>query len=96
MKRRIHEEILFQDQHKRYYLYEPGVPAHKLLICTSGCRLEVWLNRTWIAGHVEGDGEDYCLFADGGGRFLLAEHMKARYMEHHWRSSIRDISRICA
>ena len=92
----IHEGILYQDQHKRYCLYEAGVPEHKLLTCTSGCRLEIWLNRAWIAGHVEGDGEDYWLFADGGGRFLLAERMKARYTEHHWRSGIRDISSICA
>jgi hypothetical protein len=96
MKRHIHEGILYQDTHKRYCLYEPGVPEYKILTCTSGCRLEVWLNRTWIAGHVEGDGEDYWLFADGGGRFLLAEHMKARYTEHHWRSGISDISGICS
>src|SRR6266567_9459742 len=83
---RIHEGILYQDQHKRYYLYESGAPPYKRLTCTSGCRLEVWLNRTWIAGHVEGDGEDYWLFADGGGRFLLAERMKARYTELHWRA----------
>src|SRR6266699_3071659 len=71
-------------------------PPYKMLTCTSGCRLEVWLNRTWIAGHVESDGEDYWLFADGGGRFLLAEHMKARYTEHHWQSGVRDISGICS
>ncbi|MFL5660933.1 MAG: DUF5348 domain-containing protein [Ktedonobacteraceae bacterium] len=92
----MHEGILYQDQHKRYCLYEPGVPAYKRLTCTSGCRLEIWLNRAWIAGHVEGDGEDYWLFADGGGRFLLAERMKARYIEHHWRSNMRDISGICS
>ena len=67
-------------------------PPYKRLTCTSGCRLEIWLNRAWIAGHVEGDGEDYWLFADGGGRFLLAERMKARSIEHHWRSNMRDIS----
>src|SRR2546421_9053140 len=93
---RMHEGILYQDQHKRYCLYEPGVPEYKRLTCTSGCRLEIWLNRAWIAGHVEGDGEDYWLFADGGGRFLLAERMKARYIEHHWRSNMRDISGICS
>lgn len=98
MEQRIHEGILYRDQHKRYCLYEPGVPEHKTqtLTCTSGCRLEVWLNRAWIAGHVEGDGEDYWLFADAGGRFLLAEHMKARYTEHRWRSGMRDISGICS
>src|SRR6266700_3589106 len=93
---RIHEGILYQDQHKRYCLYEPGMPPHQRLTCTSGCRLEVWLNRTWIAGHVEGDGEDYWLFADGGGKFLLAERMNARYTEHHWRSDRRHISGICS
>src|SRR5438132_10232980 len=93
---RMHEGILSQDQHKRYCLYEPGVPEYKRLTCTSGCRLEIWLNRAWIAGHVEGDGEDYWLFADGGGRFLLAERMKARSIEHHWRSNMRDISGICS
>ncbi len=96
MKRRIHEGRLSQDKHKRYCLYESGVPEYKMLTCTSGCRLEVWLNRTWIAGHVEGDGEDYWLFADAGGRFLLAEHMRARYIEHWWRSGIEDISGICS
>ncbi|SRR6266699_4013450 len=45
---RIHEGILYQDQHKRYCLYEPDVPEHKTLTCTSGCRREVWLNRIWI------------------------------------------------
>ena len=93
---RIHEGILYQDQHKRYCLYEPGMPPHQRLTCTSGCRLEVWLNRAWIAGRVEGDGEDYWLFADGGGRFLLAERMKARYTEYDWRCGIRDISGSCS
>src|SRR5260370_1183413 len=93
---RMHEGILYQDQHKRYCLYEPDVPEYKRLTCTSGCRLEIWLNRAWIAGHVEGDGEDYWLFADGGGRFLLAERMKARYIERPWRSNMRDISGICS
>jgi len=67
-----------------------------MLTCTSGCPLEVWLNRAWVSGHVEGDGEDYWFFADTGGRFLLAEHMKARYTEHRWRSGVRDISGICS
>ncbi len=96
MKHRIHEGILYQDKHKRYCLYELGVPEYKMLTCTSGCRLEVWLNRAWVAGHVEGDGEDYWLFADAGGRFLLAEQMIARYTEHYWRSNMRDISGICS
>jgi hypothetical protein len=59
MDHRIHEGILYQDKYKRYCLHESDVPEHKMLTYTSGCRLEVWLNRTWIAGHVEGDGEDY-------------------------------------
>jgi uncharacterized protein YqjF (DUF2071 family) len=96
MNQYIHEGILYQDLHKRYCLYEPGVPECKMLTCTSGCRLEAWLNRTWIAGHDEGDGEDYWLFADGGGRFLLAERMKARYTEPYWQCGIRDISGICS
>src|SRR5947208_2919005 len=74
----------------------PASPPHKMLTCTSGCPLEVWLNRAWVSGHVEGDGEDYWFFADTGGRFLLAEHMKARYTEHRWRSGVRDISGICS
>lgn len=48
MKQPIHEGILSQDKYKRYCLYELGVPEHKMLTCTSGCRLEVWLNRVWI------------------------------------------------
>ncbi len=59
MERCIHEGVLSQDSHKRYYVHEPGVLGNKILTCTSGCPLEVWLNHTWIAGHVEGDGEDY-------------------------------------
>jgi Domain of unknown function (DUF5348) len=96
MKRRIHEGVLYQDQYKRYCLYEPDAPPQKWLTCTSGCRLQVWLNRNWIAGHVEGDGEDYWFFADGGRRFLLAESMKARYIEHQWRSVVKGISCICS
>src|SRR5712691_5203713 len=96
MEPHIHEGILYRDKYKRYCLYQPGVPEHKTLTGTSGCQLEVWLNRAWIAGHVEGDGEDYWFFADAGGRFLLAEHMKARYSEHHWRRGMRDISCICS
>jgi hypothetical protein len=48
MEQSIHEGVLYQDKYKRYCLYEPGLPEHKLLTCTSGCRLEVWLNRAWI------------------------------------------------
>jgi len=37
MERHIYEGILYQDKHKRYCLYEPGIPEHKTLTCTSGC-----------------------------------------------------------
>ena len=77
----IHEGMLYQDQHRRYCLYEADAPKGRTLTCTSGCPLEIWLNRTWIAGRVEGDGEDYWLFANAGGKFLLAERMRARYIE---------------
>ncbi len=79
MKKRTHEGVLYRDPHRRYYLQKPDVPEYRLLTCTSGRPLEIWLNQSWIAGHVEGDGEDYWLFAIGGGKFLLAERMKARY-----------------
>jgi len=54
-------------------------PQTTRLACTSGCPLEIWFDHTWVAGRVEGDGEDYWLFATTGGKFLLAERMKARY-----------------
>jgi hypothetical protein len=79
MYERIRQGILYRDHHRRYCLWEPDVPEHQLLTCTSGCPLEILLNRTWIAGHVEGDGEDYWLFVTEGGKFLLYEFMKARY-----------------
>jgi uncharacterized protein YqjF (DUF2071 family) len=79
MNERIREGFLAQDSNRRYYLWEPDTPEYQFLTCTSGCPLEIWLNRRWIAGHVEGDGEDYWFFAQGGGKFLLAERMKGRY-----------------
>jgi hypothetical protein len=79
MRKRTHEGILYRDYYRRYCLREPNVPEYQCLTCTSGCPLEIWLNRTWIAGHVEGDGEDYWLFVTGGGKFKLSERMKARY-----------------
>ena len=82
MQERIREGILYRDHHRRYCLWEPGAPEDQLLTCTSGCPLEIWLNGTWIAGHVEGDGEDYWLFVTGGGKFRLSECMKARYRGH--------------
>ena len=77
----IREGVLYRDHNKRYCLHEPGIPVCQMLTCTSGCPIEVWLNHSWIAGHVESDGEDYWLFANNGGKFLLAEDMKARYIE---------------
>jgi len=82
MKERIRQGTLYRDQHRRYCLWEPGAPEHQPLTCTSGCPLEILLNHTWVAGHVEGDGEDYWLFAEAGGKFLLAERMSARYSEY--------------
>lgn len=82
MQERIREGILYLDHHRRYCLWEPDVPEDQLLTCTSGCPVEIWLNRTWIAGHVEGDGEDYWLFVTGGRKFRLSERMKARYRGH--------------
>jgi len=52
-----------------------------VITLTSGCVLEVWLNREWVSGCVEGDGQDYWLFVKTGGKFLLAEQMTARYRE---------------
>jgi uncharacterized protein YqjF (DUF2071 family) len=82
MERSIHEGTLYRDGNRRYCMYESAVAERPVLTCTSGCPLEVWLNRVWIAGHVEGDGQDYWLFAHAGGQFLLAEQMRVRYVEH--------------
>jgi hypothetical protein len=48
---------------------------------TSGCALSVWLNREWVVGWVEGDGQDYWVFVKTGGKFLLSECMRVRYRE---------------
>jgi len=48
---------------------------------TSGCALEIWLNRGWVSGCVEGDGQDYWLFVKAGDKFLLTECMRVRYRE---------------
>lgn len=82
MERSTHEGTLYRDDNRRYCMYESTVAERPVLTCTSGCPLEVWLNRVWIAGHVEGDGQDYWLFAHAGGKFLLAEQMRVRYVEH--------------
>lgn len=82
MQRLIREGMLYRDNNRRYWLYESDVPVEQTVTLTSGCSLEIWLNREWVAGHVEGDGQDYWLFANSGGRFLLSEHMKARYSIH--------------
>lgn len=81
MEEWVLEGILYQDRDKRYCLCESGISAYNILTCTSGCPLEIWFDHAWIPGHVEGDGEDYWLFATTGGKFLLAERMKARYRE---------------
>jgi hypothetical protein len=77
----IHEGRLVLDRHRRYCIWEPGRPADQTITLTSGCTLEVWLNREWISGCVEGDGQDYWFFVETGGKFLLAQHMQARYRE---------------
>jgi uncharacterized protein YqjF (DUF2071 family) len=80
-KQRLREGILMLDRNRRYCICEAGRPALPPITLTSGCALEVWLNREWISGCVEGDGQDYWLFVKTGGKFLLAEHMQARYRE---------------
>jgi hypothetical protein len=80
-RQRIHEGMLVLDHHRRYCICEPGRPAFQTITLTSGCALEVWLNREWVSGCVEGDGQDYWLFVKTGGKFLLAEQMMVRYRE---------------
>ena len=77
----MHEGMLVLDDHRRYCIWEPERPACQTITLTSGCALEVWLNREWVSGCVEGDGQDYWLFARTGGKFLLAEWMRVRYRE---------------
>jgi uncharacterized protein YqjF (DUF2071 family) len=77
-KQWLHEGILVLGPHRRYCICEAGLPPITL---TSGCPLEIWLNREWISGCVEGDGQDYWLFVKTGGKFLLAERMMVRYRE---------------
>jgi hypothetical protein len=78
---RIHEGRLVLDHNRRYCIWEPRRPAFQTITLTSGCALEVWLNREWVSGWVEGDGQDYWLFVKTGGKFLLSECMKVRYRE---------------
>ncbi len=80
-KQRLHEGILFLDHNRRYCIWEPGRRTSQLITLTSGCILEVLLDREWVNGCVEGDGQDYWLFVKTGGKFLLAEQMTARYRE---------------
>ncbi|GER89889.1 hypothetical protein KDW_40510 [Dictyobacter vulcani] len=82
MQQLVREGTLYRDNNRRYCLYESGFPVEQTITLTSGCSLEIWLNREWVTGHVEGDGQDYWLFAYRGGRFLLSERMKARYIIH--------------
>ncbi len=81
MNRDLHEGILYRDSNRRYCVCKLSDLELQVFTCTSGCFLEVWLDHLWIAGHIEGDGEDYWLFANEGGKFLLAEQMKARCRE---------------
>jgi uncharacterized protein YqjF (DUF2071 family) len=81
MQSLVHEGQLYRDRHQRYYLKTGDALAQKIFTCTSGCPLELWLNSSWIAGHVEGDGEHYWFFAHNGGKVLLTEQMTVRYIE---------------
>ena len=78
---RIHEGMLVLDHNRRYCIWEPGRAAFQTITLTSGFTLEVWLNCEWVSGCVEGDGQDYWLFVQTGGKFLLSECMKVRYRE---------------
>ncbi len=78
-QQQIREGILVLDQNRRYCICEPDKQASLLMTLTSGCPLEVLLNREWVGGCVEGDGQDYWLFVKTGGKFLLAEQMRVRY-----------------
>lgn len=80
-EQQIHVGSLFLDQNRRYCICEPGRPALQTITLTSGCFVEVLLNREWVSGCVEGDGQDYWLFAAKGGKFLLAERMMVHYEE---------------
>ncbi len=77
----IHEGQLYRDCHQRYCLKTKDAFVQKILTCTSGSPLELWLNSSWIAGHVEGDGENYWFFANNGGKVLLTEQLTVRYIE---------------
>ena len=78
---RLHEGILVLDHNRRYCICEEGRPAWQTITLTSGCALEVRLNREWVSGCVEGDGQDYWLFVKTGDKFLLAEQMTVRYRD---------------
>jgi len=80
-KQRVHEGILVLDRNRRYCICKAGRPALPPITLTSGCPLEFWLNREWVSGCVEGDGQDYWLFVKTGGKFLLAKRMLVRYRE---------------
>jgi uncharacterized protein YqjF (DUF2071 family) len=78
---RTHEGMLVLDHHRRYCIWEPERSTFQTITLTSGCSLEVWLNREWVSGCVEGDGQDYWLFVKAEGKFLLSEGMRVRYRE---------------
>jgi hypothetical protein len=82
MGTRMHEGTLYRDSNRRYSLREAGIDSPEFEITfTSGQRMDIWLGGRWIAGHVEGDREDYYFFADLGGKCRLMEGMKAGYLE---------------
>lgn len=85
MQQCIRESILYRDHNKRYCLHEPGIPVWKMLTCTSGCPIKVWLSHAWIAGHVEGDGDEcgfYYLADSSEGRPRLCGNPNFRTCYH--------------
>ena len=43
----MHEGWLVLDHNRRYGIWEPGRAACQTLTLTSGCAVEVWLNREY-------------------------------------------------
>ena len=80
-KQRLHEGMLVLDHYRRYCIWESGRGTAPVITLTSGCALWVWLNREWVVGCVEGDGQDDWLFVKARGKFLLSEQMVVRYQE---------------
>ena len=80
-EQQIHVGSLFLDQNRRYCIWEPNRPLAQMITLTSGCALEILLSQEWTSGCVEGDGQDYWLFLQTGGKCLLSEQMVVRYQE---------------